>query len=163
MILLESDLDPTRDLFNYFQWAYSRWQQDKSNDESLISISAFSFEPKESLQRLDPNNLGAFHLREGQFIGWGWMTSRRMWRSFMKPNWSVFNNWDLTLEYFRKRLGKKSLNPLQSRVKNIGYQGENFKMSKEQYESSKFNRIYLEKETARDYNNVKEERLLTTE
>ena len=122
-ILAEEDLVVSDDIVEYHKWASQEYQDQK--DVSMIC----SFSP------FDTNvALSNAVLRVPNFASvWIWGTWRDRWEDYLRKNWDLDmstgdesgpGGWDW---HFNKRvlpsLGKKSIQPLVSRVQNIGVEG----------------------------------------
>jgi hypothetical protein len=148
-ITLESDLVPSKDMFLYFQWAFQHFMiPDKEIQHqqrgNILSINGYG--------RLSTPQSDPFELHYDRFMVWGWMTSSYRWRNNLRDNWARFNNWDFTIDEIRRRSNLYCLTPALSRIKNVGYFGENFSLSESRFLTSDYNKVYIDNRTIRQFN-----------
>ena len=118
-IVLESDLLPSTDFYDYFEFALTSVASSPLRD-SVFTVNGFYFgsRPENDLYTVSTDDAG--------FMVWGWGCPRQSWPA-IRAGWTWFANWDITLEEsVRRPSGKVSLSPLVSRVRNIGFSGINF-------------------------------------
>jgi len=148
VIVLEDDLVPSVDFYNYFLWTFAQVLSDKN----VLSVTGFNID-----SRIVPANkyhpqdypydlLENRENKHAKFTGWSWGITRDKWMQIRK-HWS-FLSWDIGLDDLQRKLGYISFKPALGRVKNIGMQGGiNFT---EAEDNPKWRDIYLA-ERAYDY------------
>ncbi|PKN76229.1 MAG: hypothetical protein CVU52_05620, partial [Deltaproteobacteria bacterium HGW-Deltaproteobacteria-10] len=150
-IVLEDDIVPSVDFYNYFRWTFAHVLTNKK----VLSVTGFNIDsrvlPGEKYSPQDcPYDL--MENRENsraKFTGWSWGITKEKWLQVRKQ-WS-FTSWDIGLDELQGRLGFISYKPVLARVKNIGMQGGiNFT---EAEDNPKWRDIYLSGETY-DYNEL---------
>lgn len=148
-IVLEDDIVPSVDFYNYFRWTFAHVLPDKK----VLSVTGFNIDsrilPAKKYQPQDyPYDL--MENRENsraKFTGWSWGITREKWLQVRKQ-WS-FTSWDIGLDELQGRLGLISYKPVLARARNIGMQGGiNFT---EAEDNPKWRDIYLSGEAC-DYN-----------
>ena len=143
VIVLESDLEPSYDFYDYFKWAHREVLRQPELAETVWSINGFS-DPTAQVPGAvgaaaqteeetagDPAARGQpgvdplYRMYADGFMVWGWCTSRRVW-PLLQRGWTWFDNWDWAMQAARKRSGRVSLSPRVSRIRNVGMKGINF-------------------------------------
>jgi hypothetical protein len=133
-IILESDVVPSYDFYEYFNWAYRNIAMNEKYNESLFTVNGFRME---SRQNSDPL---CFH-KDG-FMVWGWMMTQARW-PVVKKEFTWFGNWDHQMQRIRMDHNWISVTPDLSRTKHIGMKGINFKVTDENA-ASIWARVYIE-------------------
>eukprot|EP01027_Heterolobosea_sp_BB2_P010194 GEZU01014982.1.p1 GENE.GEZU01014982.1~~GEZU01014982.1.p1 ORF type:complete len:278 (+),score=83.80 GEZU01014982.1:509-1342(+) len=129
MIMLESDLMPSYDFYDYFEYMHQVAFEDPSFPlhGKIFTVNGFNIRSRREAGDTDP-----YAVFEDQFQVSGWLTSKKMW-PLIKAGWTWYNNWDITLqEKVRIPNGLVSLTPVVSRIKNIGMKGINFNVPEEE-------------------------------
>ncbi|ORY00928.1 nucleotide-diphospho-sugar transferase [Basidiobolus meristosporus CBS 931.73] len=123
-IVLESDLKPSVDMYNYFNWAFQKILKNPRYSH-VLNINSFNMDSREDS---DP-----YTLTPAEFTVWGWCTAADRW-PLLKEKWTKFGNWDINVqENIRIPHRMVSMTPLLARVKNIGRIGINFDISEEDF------------------------------
>jgi len=122
-IVLESDLLPSADFYDYFSWAFDHFffKKDPLFEGKVMAVSSFNIE---SSRNSDP-----YLVWLSRFEVWGWGTTRDMWRTVIREGWTSFQGWDGAVQRQRINKGLYVVSPLLSRVKNVGMIGENFRVT----------------------------------
>ncbi len=122
-IVLEDDLVPSEDFFNYFRWSFEY----VLTDPKVLSVTGFNIDSRMVAEaNYHPQNY-PYDLVENKendrakFSGWSWSITRGQWQQVRK-RWS-FASWDIGLDALQRQLGLISYKPVLSRVRNIGMQG----------------------------------------
>jgi hypothetical protein len=122
-IVLEDDLVPSEDFFNYFRWAFEHIL----TGEKVLSVTGFNLDSRVVPEtNYHPQNY-PYDLVENKendrakFSGWSWSITGDQWRQVRK-RWS-FTSWDIGLDALQRKLGLISYKPVLGRVRNIGMQG----------------------------------------
>lgn len=122
-IVLEDDLVPSEDFFNYFRWSFEHVMTDKK----VLSVTGFNIDSRVVVEaNYHPQNY-PYDLVENKendrakFSGWSWSITRDQWQPVRK-RWS-FASWDIGLDALQRQLGLISYKPVLGRVRNIGMQG----------------------------------------
>ncbi|KAI3661564.1 hypothetical protein MP638_007052 [Amoeboaphelidium occidentale] len=146
-IILESDLVPSVDFYEYHLWMFQHFLSSKPlSDDKLpeqvrsrvLSINSFNFD---SRQHSNP-----LKIRPYEFTVWGWSTSRSNWINYIKPEFTWFNGWDIAIQkYARRKHELICLQPELSRVKNIGQHGINFNVDNTKWKQS-YDLVYINSE-----------------
>ncbi len=123
VIVLEDDIVPSVDFYNYFLWTFAQVLSDKNvlsvtgfNIDSRI-VPASKYHPQDYPYDLLENR----ERKHAKFTGWSWGITRDKWMQIRK-HWS-FISWDIGLDDLQRKLGYISYKPVLGRVKNIGMQG----------------------------------------
>ncbi len=148
-IVLEDDIVPSVDFYNYFLWAFAYVMPDKK----VLSVTGFNIDSRAvPVKKYQPEDY-PYDLMENRensrakFTGWSWGITKEKWLQVRKQ-WS-FTSWDIGLDELQGRLGLISYKPVLGRARNIGMQGGiNFT---EAEDSPKWRDVYLSRETY-DYN-----------
>ncbi|PKN20540.1 MAG: hypothetical protein CVU71_01755 [Deltaproteobacteria bacterium HGW-Deltaproteobacteria-6] len=126
-IVLEDDILPCVDFFNYYQWAF----QHVLTGTNVLSVTGFNIDsrvvpdinyhpqdyPYDLVENRENNHV--------KFCSWSWGITRDKWQQVRK-HWS-FASWDLELDKLQRKLGLISYKPVLGRVRNIGmHDGINF-------------------------------------
>lgn len=143
VILLESDLIPSVDFYRYHQWTYRTLLA--VNNSKILSIHSFNLY---STNLSDP-----YILFSRGFDSWGWSTARTRW-SWLKAQWTKYNNWDITISQASKRDQWLCMLPKLSRTRMIGLKGINVNVYEEQ-EKKQFEQGMYMSDRVIDYNNKK--------
>ncbi len=148
-IVLEDDIVPSVDFYNYFRWTFAQVLPDKK----VLSVTGFNIDSRVVLEKKYFPQDYPYDLMENRensrakFTGWSWGITKKKWLQVRKQ-WS-FTSWDIGLDELQGRLGLISYKPVLGRARNIGMQGGiNFT---EAEDSPKWRDIYLSSETY-DYN-----------
>ena len=137
-VVVESDIVPSKDFLAFHHWAYRHF----GNNATVLSVGSFSMDSTAESP--------LYEFKETEFSSWGWSVSAPMYHGFVDPNWTWFSFWDGILDRKRIELGRVSLSPRRSRVKNIGQHGENFKYSDDGMWQQSFGKVYIGNESV-DY------------
>mmetsp|Transcript_61515 Transcript_61515/g.109653 ORF Transcript_61515/g.109653 Transcript_61515/m.109653 type:complete len:365 (-) Transcript_61515:396-1490(-) len=136
-IVLESDLEPSKDFYQYFLWAHREVLQNEALSKKVFNINAWNpccMGP--ALRDFPCPASGVPGQDDWEFIAngfqvWGWLSSRQVW-PLLKSQWTQFDNWDWQVEQgIRAQDGRVSLSPKICRIRNIGMQGINFNVEDE--------------------------------
>jgi len=121
-VVLESDLVPSVDFVQYFAWAFHHFflSPEPEHAGKALAVSSFNMH-----SRADADPLKVWL---GRFEVWGWGTVRERW-PLIKAGWTPFQGWDGAFQRLRIREKLYVVVPALSRVRNIGMQGENFKVT----------------------------------
>lgn len=109
-IVLQSDLLPSPDMYQYFKWAFSHVASSANLSEAVFTINAFNANSRPQHQS-EP-----YALMPYSFTLWGFLCPHWSWPA-MREGWSYWEHWDVHLQQLRKALGRVSLTPSLSRVK----------------------------------------------
>lgn len=122
-IVLEDDIVPSPDFFNYFQWAFAHVLTDKK----VLSVTGFNIDSRiVPAKKYYPQDY-PYELLENRengrakFTGWSWGITKDKWRQVRK-HWS-FVSWDIGLDKLQRESGLISYKPVLGRARNIGMQG----------------------------------------
>jgi len=144
-IILESDLVPSVDFYNYFEWSFAHFFGLTSTTENIdpspysryiLGVNAFNFDSK-------PNS-PPYSVELGRFSVSGWGTGRSRWK-LLNSNWAFYGLWDFRVQHIRITEGLYFVHPLLSRVKNIGMKGENFNIE-DPNEIKRWHSVYISEE-----------------
>ena len=134
-IVLESDIEVSRDFYEYFQWALSEGFEKLG--EKLFTVGGYNYGGKVT------DNL--YEMRVTKFEVWGWAMSAFVW-PYVRAEFTRTNNWDMNMNKIRTRHGLLSLLPTVGRTRHIGSKGINF----EEGGSDRLLRVHLNNRPA-DY------------
>ncbi len=122
-IVLEDDIVPSADFFNYFQWTFAHVLINKN----VLSVTGFNIDSRAiPAKKYHPQDY-PYDLLENRengrakFTGWSWGITKDKWRQVRK-HWS-FTSWDIGLDKLQGKLGLISYKPVLGRARNIGMQG----------------------------------------
>eukprot|EP00941_MAST-03F_sp_MAST-3F-sp1_P000404 g404.t1 len=115
-IVVEDDVELTRDALKYFIWIMKNLDTRLDN---FFTASAYNHTgvPKANLN-------GVYW---SSFNTWGWSISRRSYFRYMHDNWTPGSNWDLEFKILQDQLQLLVASPPQSRSFHTGTNGVNFK------------------------------------
>lgn len=119
MIILEEDLDVSKDLMDYF----SQLLPVLSSDESVYCISAWNDQGYEHSCN-DPSML----YRVETMPGLGWVLKKKLFKEELEPNWpgsDKFWDWDMWMRMDGNRKGRECIVPDISRTYHFGAKGLN--------------------------------------
>lgn len=127
-IVLEDDLVPSLDFYDYFRWTFAH----VLTSEKVLSVTGFNLDSRIVREKNHHPQDYPYDLLENRengrakFTGWSWGITRDKWQQ-VRRRWS-FTSWDIGFDKLQRRLGLISYKPVLSRVRNIGMQGGiNFK------------------------------------
>lgn len=154
--MLESDLLPSRDFYQYQKWAYETILSQRND---VININSFNYKSRKESKPYDLIvylYVCAFYYlsQPFEFTVWGWSTSSEMWFKYLRNGWAILNNWDITLQN-RIRLPNKliSVTPSLARVKNIGQHGINFNVKDDDWHKG-YGAVYIEQDKKIEYDGI---------
>lgn len=130
-ILLESDLEPSYDMYTYFRWANTHLVRTPADSERVLTVGAFGIDragldvATTAAPPATPGPPKLYALAARPFGVWGWMARREQW-PVLRDGWTRFQDWDFFVQRAREAAGLVCLQPRLSRVRNIGMQGINF-------------------------------------
>lgn len=161
--MLESDLEPGVDFYQYFLWTAQALEDDAELRKRVftvyVNIVVPCLAPLSPLCTYAHNDLLVWGCSNGyvdskspssdpyafqakDFTVWGWMCPAHRWAQ-VKQGWTWFHNWDIQMEHgIRQRHNLVSLGPALSRVRNIGMSGINFDVMDDQ-EKRKWQSVYV--------------------
>ena len=123
-IIIESDIEPSKDFYRYFQWAAFHTSTSSFLRQHTFTVNGYHHE---SVPGGSPYKMSVDHYG---FTVWGWFCPAASWPP-ISAGWTWYHNWDITMEHnIRRRPDNErflSLTPQISRVRNIGMNGINFK------------------------------------
>jgi hypothetical protein len=123
-IVLEEDLVPSVDFFNYFEWVFEHVLTDKN----VLSVTGFNIHsravPEKNYhpQEYPYDLLINWENGRAKFTSWCWGIARDKWIRVRK-HWCFFTAWDIGLDALQRKWGFISYKPVLGRVRNIGMQG----------------------------------------
>lgn len=122
-IMLESDLVPAADMYQYFKWMAHALDTNSTLRDMVFTVNGYNMASREGAS---PISLAPYG-----FTVWGWMCPGSSW-PLIRDGWTWFHNWDITVDRkIRPQSGRVSLTPDLSRVRNIGMRGINFDVQDE--------------------------------
>ncbi|ORX98165.1 hypothetical protein K493DRAFT_349541 [Basidiobolus meristosporus CBS 931.73] len=109
-IVLQSDLLPSTDMYDYFEWSFRTILQNPSFS-NVLSINGFN---------KDPYTLGdLYRLTPDRFKPRGWCISAEKW-PLLRGQWAAAGNWGYNIEHnVRIPYHMVSLTPMVARVRNV--------------------------------------------
>ena len=121
-IILESDIVPSVDFYEFFQWTHRTVLRDSRYASKVFSVNGFN------MDSVADGDL--FELKPDRFTVWGWSMSESMWPR-VKQHFAIFHNWDHQMQNIRQQFNLVSLTPTVARTKHIGIKGVNFEISEQ--------------------------------
>jgi hypothetical protein len=122
-IVLEDDIVPSVDFFDYFRWAFAHVLSRKN----VMTVTGFNIDsravPAKNYHPQDyPYDLLENREKgEAKFTGWSWAITAARWLQ-IRSCWS-FISWDIGLDRLQQITGLISYKPVLGRARNIGMQG----------------------------------------
>jgi len=137
VIVLEDDVVPSVNFYEYFKWCFEKILLDSEFGEGVLSCGAYNICSKGNIPLKEKFAL----FKEDEFNSWGWAISRRQWEK-IKSDWS-FTSWDRNMEHrIMPKRGLVNYRPYLSHVDYIGSHGINVSRS----EDCRFYRAVLDPE-----------------
>jgi hypothetical protein len=126
-IILESDVVPSHDFYNFFHFTYSKILRKDIYQKQVFTINGFN------MQSVRPDKYQQekyFRFHADRFMVWGWSMGEFMW-PLVKKNFATFHNWDHQMQRMREENNLVSLTPEVARTKHVGLKGVNFQIGED--------------------------------
>lgn len=121
VIILEDDLVPSINFYEYFSWCFERILLDPEHGPKTLCCGGYNIYDKGNIPFEECHSL--FRL-DDHFNPWGWAISRERWEAVRK-DWS-FTAWDGNMEYvIMPKHGLVNYRPFLSHIDCIGNHGVN--------------------------------------
>jgi len=127
VIILEDDLVPSINFYQFFSWCFERIMLDAEHGPKVLCCGGYNIYDKGNIPLEERYSL--FRL-DDHFNPWGWAISRERWESIRK-DWS-FTAWDGNMEYvIMPKHGLVNYRPYLSHIDCIGNHGVNMSRADE--------------------------------
>eukprot|EP00029_Vermamoeba_vermiformis_P000808 TRINITY_DN10999_c0_g1_i1.p1 TRINITY_DN10999_c0_g1~~TRINITY_DN10999_c0_g1_i1.p1 ORF type:complete len:328 (-),score=40.72 TRINITY_DN10999_c0_g1_i1:13-996(-) len=124
VIVLEADLQPSVDFYEFMKWGEKQIIRNKSLKPQVFTVSSFNLGSQE-----ENNPRTDLMIPYNHTSLLGWVMTDEHWAD-VRPAWGWFGNWDISLGKWRKEHRSVTLVPRVSRVKHIGLNdGINFRQA----------------------------------
>lgn len=146
VIVLESDLLPSRDFYLYHKWAFKHFLSPtlKLQKYPVLTVSSFTMTSR--------STSNPYTVSPSGFTVWAWSTSIRNYHSHIHPHFTKFSNWDIHMELeIRRKFRMISIQPQLARVKNIGRLGINFHETDDERWQNGFGQVYINENDSVNY------------
>ena len=153
IIMLESDVLPSRDFYDFFKWmVHCQVEQfEKYEGKENVPFGAFNLQNVFTFNGFRMDSVESDRLMRrvtfpDKFMVWGWAMSKIRW-PLVSRDFTAFHNWDYRMDEIRKENNFYCLTPYLSRTRHIGLKGVNFQLKADDPVFKKWMSIYLADDT----------------